>query len=51
MNTNLQDVQAKCEDFSNHGGEFMESTMNVGKTKGTISGPGAQGGDAFGNHG
>ena len=31
INTNLKDVQFRCEEFSAQGGEFMESTMNAGR--------------------
>ena len=31
INTNLREVQLRCEDFSSSGGEFMESTLNAGK--------------------
>ena len=34
VNTNLRDVQARCDEFSTQGGEFMESTLNAGARMG-----------------
>ena len=34
VNTNLRDVQVRCEELSSQGGEFMESTLNAGARMG-----------------
>ena len=31
INSNLEDVQLRCEEFAVQGGEFMESTLNAGR--------------------
>ena len=38
VNTNLRDVQVRCEEFSTQGGEFMESTLNAGARMGMAAG-------------
>lgn len=46
LNTNLHDVQRRCEEFAVQGGEFMESTINAVRGGNTLAGPetlGAQG--------
>lgn len=47
VNTNLRDVQLRCEEFAAQGGEFMESTLNAGRmglggAAGEVQGTGGQ---------
>lgn len=39
LNTNLFDVQRRCEEFAVQGGEFMESTINAVRGGNTLAGP------------